>query len=82
MALLTHVKIPCFNSSAIEMIDKQVACSVRTQTISLHDLPLACPYPDQAVWNAHPRVYLAIEESPNGEIECPYCSTQYVLEEA
>ena len=25
------------------------------------DLPLSCPQPSMALWNSHPRVYLAIE---------------------
>lgn len=41
------------------------------------DLPLSCPMPGQHLWNAHPRVYLPIEES--GEASCPYCSAQYIL---
>ena len=40
-------------------------------------LPLSCPLPDQKLWNAHPRVYLPIEES--GEASCPYCGTHYIL---
>lgn len=41
------------------------------------DLPLHCPPPGQAIWNAHPRVFLPIEET--GEARCPYCSTLYRL---
>ena len=41
------------------------------------DLPLSCPTPAQKLWNAHPRVYLPIEEK--GEATCPYCGTHYVL---
>ena len=41
------------------------------------ELPLSCPLPDQKLWNAHPRVYLPIEES--GETCCPYCGTHYIL---
>ncbi|MBT8071940.1 MAG: zinc-finger domain-containing protein [Gammaproteobacteria bacterium] len=45
--------------------------------VSRADLPLSCPQPNQKLWNAHPRVYLPIEES--GECSCPYCGTHYVL---
>jgi len=45
--------------------------------ISRADLPLSCPMTNQKLWNAHPRVYLPIEES--GEASCPYCGTHYVL---
>jgi len=51
-----------------------------TQTrveVSRADLPLSCPQPSQKIWNAHPRVYLPIEES--GEASCPYCGTHYAL---
>jgi uncharacterized Zn-finger protein len=42
------------------------------------DLPLSCPTPAMALWNSHPRVYLAIE-AEGGESTCPYCGAQYVL---
>lgn len=51
-----------------------------TQTrvgVSRADLPLSCPLPNQKLWNAHPRVYLPVEDS--GEASCPYCGTHYVL---
>lgn len=38
--------------------------------------PLCCPLPNMAVWNLHPRVYLALDA--NNEAMCPYCSTHYV----
>ncbi len=43
------------------------------------DLPISCPTPKMALWNAHPRVYLPIEQT--GEATCPYCSAQYFLKE-
>ena len=45
--------------------------------VSRAELPLSCPLPNQKLWNAHPRVYLPIEDS--GEASCPYCGTLYVL---
>lgn len=54
--------------------------SANTQTrveVSRSQLPVSCPLPSQKIWNAHPRVYLAIEESR--EASCPYCGTHYVL---
>ncbi|MFN7095480.1 MAG: zinc-finger domain-containing protein [Burkholderiales bacterium] len=45
------------------------------------DLPLRCPLPDMLQWNAHPRVFLEIDKTSNGEIICPYCSTKYVLKQ-
>lgn len=53
------------------------ACSKKQQNVSLGDLPLSCPMPGQAVWNAHPKVYLDIEKT--GEVFCPYCETHYIL---
>ena len=41
------------------------------------DLPLSCPMPSMSGWDAHPRVFLDIEQ--NGEILCPYCGALYVL---
>ena len=46
-------------------------------SVSRADLPLSCPMPDQKLWNAHPRIYLPIEDS--GEAACPYCGTHYKL---
>ncbi len=43
------------------------------------DLPLSCPTPEMALWNSHPRVYLPIENEPNGEAACPYCGAMFVL---
>lgn len=42
------------------------------------DLPLSCPSPSMALWNSHPRVYLAIE-AEGGRSQCPYCGADYVL---
>jgi len=54
------------------------ACTQSCYIIGLQDLPLSCPPRDQRVWDAHPRVYLPIEEE--GQVRCPYCGTQYILE--
>lgn len=47
--------------------------------ISSEDLPLHCPMPAQSLWDAHPRVYLPIEET--GEAKCPYCGAEYILKD-
>lgn len=44
------------------------------------DLPLSCPRPGETLWNMHPRVYLPIEDTPEGRILCPYCGAIYELE--
>jgi uncharacterized Zn-finger protein len=42
------------------------------------DLPLSCPLPSMALWNSHPRVYLAIA-AEGGQSHCPYCGAIYTL---
>ena len=46
--------------------------------VAAKDLPLSCPSPAMALWNSHPRVYLAIEET--GWAKCPYCGAEYTLQ--
>ena len=43
------------------------------------DLPLHCPTPDMTIWDSHPRVFLPIEETEDGEYQCPYCGTIFRL---
>jgi len=45
--------------------------------VTADDLPLHCPMPSMLLWNAHPRVFLPIENT--GEALCPYCGTRYAL---
>jgi len=47
--------------------------------IKKEQLPLHCPLPEMSLWNQHPRVYLSIEDS--GKEKCPYCGTEFILEE-
>lgn len=54
------------------------ACTKMHYTISHADLPLSCPPSATRVWDAHPRVYLPIEET--GVVTCPYCGAKYVLQ--
>lgn len=56
--------------------DKEACTKLRVE-ISRKDLPLSCPPGDKRVWDAHPRVYLPIEET--GEFTCPYCGTFFQL---
>ena len=62
------------------MSQSKRGCEAQTTTITQSDLPLCCPAHDERVWDAHPRVYLPIEESPDQTISCPYCGTRYCLE--
>ena len=56
---------------------EKIACSEKTHTIHPKDLPLSCPMDGMTLWNAHPKVYLPIENS--GVETCPYCGTKYIL---
>lgn len=60
------------------MTSEKQGCTKRHYEISYKDLPLSCPQGDKRVWDAHPRVYLPIEEV--GEVLCPYCGATYVLQ--
>lgn len=57
----------------------ELACTKRRYEITEADLPLSCPQSDERVWDAHPRVYLPIEETESKEYRCPYCSAEYIL---
>lgn len=57
----------------------QQACTELSVEITSADLPLSCPMRGMQVWNAHPRVYLPLEEP--GMVVCPYCNTKYILKE-
>ena len=45
--------------------------------VTERDLPLCCPSEQMALWNSHPRVYLAIEQT--GWAKCGYCGAEYTL---
>lgn len=60
-----------------EQTNADQACTKRRYEITHADLPLSCPPRDLRVWDAHPRVYLPIEET--GEQLCPYCGALYIL---
>lgn len=52
--------------------------SMRVEVTS-DQLPIHCPTPDAPLWNSHPRVYIPLEDSPNGVATCSYCGTEFVL---
>lgn len=58
---------------------QQLSCAQRRIKVTHKDLPLCCPMPNETLWNAHPRVYLPIEAERR--YVCPYCSTEYILED-
>lgn len=59
------------------MSGQQTENRARLIEITVADLPLHCPMPSMMLWNAHPRVFLAVEKT--GEALCPYCGTRYVF---
>lgn len=50
-------------------------------SIESGDLPLHCPTNMSALWCAHPKIFLAIEDSADGTARCPYCGTLYRLKD-
>lgn len=54
------------------------ACTHKRVTLSSAQLPLCCPLDSERVWDAHPRVYLVLDEE-HPEAICPYCETHYEL---
>ena len=62
------------------VLNNKQACTQTDYFIKSTDLPLSCPPRDSRVWDAHPRVYLPIEEL--GEVQCPYCGAHYFLEKS
>jgi len=67
------------NSTTEEQQKTQLKSSAITHTISKQDLPISCPLPSASQWNAHPRVFLTLDE--DGKATCPYCSTVYILKQ-
>lgn len=57
--------------------EKSIPCAKRHYEVTLTDLPLCCPTKDMRLWDAHPRVYLPIEET--GRAVCPYCEAEFTL---
>jgi uncharacterized Zn-finger protein len=55
-------------------------CAEKRYEVTRAELPLSCPTPGMALWNAHPRVYLPIVDD-GGETVCPYCAARYVLKD-
>ena len=61
----------------IKSASNKQACTEINIELSYKDLPLSCPPRDKRLWDAHPRVYMPIEET--GKETCPYCGAVYVL---
>ena len=67
----------------MEKTDANIATVTTSEEAVFHikksQLPLHCPLPEMSLWNQHPKVYLPIENSRKEK--CPYCGTEYILEE-
>ena len=65
------------NTAAAKNTGLQTPNAKRHYEITRKDLPLHCPMDSMSLWNSHPRVFLAVEET--GKTECPYCGATYTL---
>lgn len=61
------------------MSQHKPACTDKTYQVNRDNLPISCPTDEMVLWNAHPKVYLPLEET--GQATCPYCGAKYVLED-
>jgi uncharacterized Zn-finger protein len=48
-------------------------------SIAPTELPLHCPTQSQESWNLHPKVFLPLDEKQ--QAKCPYCGTEYQLQD-
>lgn len=64
---------------APELKDYKSLNDTREVVVKVGDLPLHCPMDDNALWCAHPRVFLPIDTSADKTYRCPYCGTLYRL---
>lgn len=65
--------------TAPSVADYKRLSDTREIVIKAQDLPLHCPTDETALWCAHPRVFLPIEDSADKTARCPYCGTLYRL---
>lgn len=43
------------------------------------DLPARCPMPNRALWDYHPKVFIALDKTGKGS--CPYCGNEFILKD-
>ncbi len=67
------------NSTSDQEQSSKTKSSGEIHFISKQDLPVSCPLPSASQWNAHPRVFLTLDD--DGKATCPYCSTVYILKQ-
>lgn len=61
------------------MVNTKPSLTERSYEITDADLPLCCPLPRVRLWDAHPRVYLTLDEQ--GKAACPYCGSVFLKKE-
>lgn len=59
--------------------NKIPASTVKKYYVKKAELPISCPTNEMILWNAHPRVFLPLNEEEH-EMACPYCGTIFILE--
>jgi uncharacterized Zn-finger protein len=57
----------------------QRPCQKKQYLVKSQEETIVCPPVDERIWDAHPRVYLKLDE--NHHIHCPYCGTEFILQE-
>jgi uncharacterized Zn-finger protein len=60
-----------------ERMDDDKPNAHRIVSVSPDMLPLHCPQSGTTLWNSHPRVFIAVEET--GQARCAYCGTEFVI---
>jgi len=60
-------------------MSQKAANTEKVYYVKSSDLPISCPGPGMAIWNSHPKVYLAMGKS--GEVVCEYCGAKYILKD-
>jgi uncharacterized Zn-finger protein len=59
------------------MADQGVPANTERQyRVTPRELPASCPMPGMALWNAHPKVFLAFTDN---KAVCPYCDAVFLL---
>ena len=71
----TRIGLQLYNRCMVTKKNKKLDDAI---LIKRSNLPLCCPR-DNYMKLAHPKIFLPIEKSPDGVIQCPYCSTVYRL---
>ena len=58
-------------------VTNQNPCQNKRYYVAKDTHSVACPPPEERIWDAHPRVYLSLNE--DGQVTCPYCGTEFIV---